>query len=72
MLVLSEEVIEGELLGFGSGNPRSEEKFTTGEYTTYYERSLAVIVCTHKDLLYLIAEYNKGRHSSTEVLVIAQ
>ena len=33
----------GELLGFGSANPRTEERFDSGEYTTYYGRSLAVV-----------------------------
>lgn len=33
----------GELLGFGSANPRTEERFDTGEYTTYYGRALAVV-----------------------------
>ena len=33
----------GELLGFGSANPRTEESFTSGSYTTYYGRALAVV-----------------------------
>ena len=33
----------GELLGFGSATPRTEECFDAGEYTTYYGRALAVI-----------------------------
>ena len=33
----------GELLGFGSANPRTEERFEAGEYTTYYGRALAVV-----------------------------
>ena len=33
----------GELLGFGSANPRTEERFDAGEYTTYYGRAQAVI-----------------------------
>lgn len=63
------KVVGGDLLGFGSGNPRSEEKFTTGEYTTYYGRALAVIRCTQKGFLNVMAEDNKGRKASTEVLV---
>ena len=30
-------------MGFGSANPRTEERFDTGEYTTYYGRALAVV-----------------------------
>ena len=33
----------GELLGFGSASPRTEERFDAGEYTTYYGHALAVI-----------------------------
>ena len=33
----------GELLAFGSANPRTEESFLDGVYRTYYGRSLAVI-----------------------------
>ena len=40
---LSVTVEGGELLGFGSANPRTEERFDAGGYTTYYGRALAVI-----------------------------
>lgn len=33
----------GELLAFGSANPRTEERFHSGSYTTYYGRALAVV-----------------------------
>ena len=36
----------GELLAFGSANPRTEERFDTGSYTTYYGRAMAVIRAT--------------------------
>ena len=36
-------VTGGELLGFGSANPRTEEAFQTGKNTTYYGRSQAII-----------------------------
>lgn len=37
--------IEGaELLGFGSASPRTEERFESGSYTTYYGRSQAVLL----------------------------
>lgn len=36
--------VEGaELLGFGSAQPRTEERFQTGSYTTYYGRSQAIL-----------------------------
>lgn len=33
----------GELLGFGSANPRTEERFDEGTYTTYYGTALAAV-----------------------------
>lgn len=33
----------GELLAFGSANPRTAESFAAGEYTTYYGQALAVV-----------------------------
>ena len=36
-------VENGELLGFGSANPRTEERFTGENYTTYYGHSLAAV-----------------------------
>lgn len=36
-------VTGGVLLGFGSANPRTEESFVSGTYTTYYGRAQAVI-----------------------------
>ncbi len=33
----------GELLGFGSANPRTKERFDDGEYTTYYGRALLIV-----------------------------
>lgn len=41
--MLQVSVNGGRLLGFGSANPRTEESFVTGEYTSYYGRTLAVI-----------------------------
>lgn len=41
--VLNISVEGGELLGFGSANPKTEESFLSGSYKTYYGRALAVI-----------------------------
>ena len=37
------EVENGELLAFGSANPRTIEDLHSGEYTTYYGRAMAII-----------------------------
>ena len=42
-VTLTLNVEGGELLGFGSANPRTEEDFLSGTYTTYYGRALAAI-----------------------------
>ncbi len=38
-------VENGELLGAGSANPRTEETYQSGRFTTYYGRAQAVIRC---------------------------
>jgi hypothetical protein len=43
---LTVSVSGGDLLAFGSANPRTEESFLTGKYTTWYGRSQAVIRLT--------------------------
>ncbi len=40
---LTVTVENGELLGFGSANPRTEETYTSGSFTTYYGRALAIV-----------------------------
>lgn len=40
---VSVTVTGGELLGFGSANPRTEERYTEGSFTTYYGQAMAVI-----------------------------
>ena len=42
-LLLKANVEGGELLGFGSANPRTEERYTDGTFTSYYGRAQAVI-----------------------------
>lgn len=40
---LKADVSGGELLGFGSANPKTTEKYTDGTYTTYFGRAQAVV-----------------------------
>lgn len=37
-------VTGGKLLAYGSANPRTEESFVTGEYTTYYGRGQVIVM----------------------------
>ena len=39
----------GQLLGFGSANPRTEESFVSGVCTTYYGRAMAVVRAGQED-----------------------
>ena len=47
---LTVQVQGAKLLGFGSANPRTEERFETGVYTTYYGRSLAVLLAESSEI----------------------
>lgn len=40
---LTVKVDGGELLGFGSAQPKTEDRFTSGSYTTYFGKSQAII-----------------------------
>ena len=40
---LSVRVENGTLLGFGSADPRTEERYDSGSFTTYYGQALAVV-----------------------------
>lgn len=41
--LLNIKVHGGELLAFGSANPRTEQQYDSGRFTTYYGRALAVV-----------------------------
>ncbi|MDO4647990.1 MAG: glycoside hydrolase family 2 TIM barrel-domain containing protein [Eubacteriales bacterium] len=57
---LSVEVTGGKLLAFGSANPKTEESFLDGSYTSYYGRTLAVVLPTDKELLIRVEGQNLG------------
>ena len=48
---LKVQVEGGELLAFGSANPRLTEDIHSGEYTTYYGRALAIVRATRPGTL---------------------
>ena len=41
----------GELLAFGSANPRTEENYLSGSFTTYYGRAQAVVRAGREDIV---------------------
>lgn len=48
----------GTLLGFGSANPRTEESYVSGEYTTYYGQAQAIVLAEHGKEITFCIEYN--------------
>lgn len=63
---LSVKVSGGDLLGFGSAQPCTEERFNTGSYTTYYGRSQAIIRPTSGTLT--ISVSGSGLPACTKVI----
>ena len=54
------QVEGGELLGFGSANPRTEESFISGSYHTYYGHAQAVIRGGEAGTIRITATDDKG------------
>jgi len=52
---LSVQVEGGELLAFGSANPKTDDDFLSGEYTTYYGRSQAVIRAEDSEVTVIVS-----------------
>jgi len=62
-------VENGELLAFGSANPRTEESFTSGQYTTYYGRALAVVRAGKTGVIRLAVTGDGFEPASAEVKI---
>lgn len=60
----------GDLLAFGSANPRTEEMFGDGSYTTYFGQSMAVVKSTKKGIIRVMAEDVTGRKGACEINVV--
>lgn len=58
----------GTLLGLGSANPRTEERFDEGQYTTYYGRCLAVVRADIPGRMTVTVE-DKGNCETAEIEV---
>ena len=56
----------GELLGFGSANPRTEERFDAGSYTTYYGTAL---ICVRVKENTMITVTDGTQHAQAVILV---
>ncbi|HIT90661.1 MAG TPA: DUF4982 domain-containing protein, partial [Candidatus Merdenecus merdavium] len=62
---LKVDIEGGELLAFGSANPRTEEEYTSGIFTTYYGRALAVAKAKKSEELKITVS-SKGIESKTK------
>lgn len=58
-LTLKVSVEGGALLGFGSANPRTEESYVSGEFTTYYGQAQAIVKAGESGKLALCASYGE-------------
>ncbi|MBD5512602.1 MAG: glycoside hydrolase family 2 protein [Lachnospiraceae bacterium] len=58
----------GTLLGFGSADPRTEERFDTGTYSTYYGKALAAVVMGNCDTKVSVS----GKNGSEEIEIHIQ
>lgn len=63
------EVDNGELLAFGSANPRTEERYHMGQFMTYYGRAMAIVRCTEKGTLTITARDRNGLCSKSQIFV---
>ena len=57
----------GELMAFGSANPRTEERYDSGSFTTYYGRAMAVVRAGHAGKVKITA---KGGETATAEITI--
>lgn len=69
-LCLEAFVTGGELLGFGSANPRTEESYVSGKFTTYYGRTQAVVRCGEADKV--IVNVTDGKHVETKEIPVIE
>lgn len=66
--VLTAAVTGGELLGFGSANPRTEERFETGRYTTYYGLAQAVVRAGEKGTVTISIHGDGVKAATVEII----
>lgn len=65
--MLTVNVTGGELLAFGSANPRTEERFDAGSYTTYYGRALAAVRAGDENVTVSVTD---GKQIATAVIAV--
>lgn len=64
---LKVEVAGGELLAFGSANPRTEESFNSGEYSTYYGRAQVIVRAGNGKTVQIKLTDNEGMEEMIQI-----
>jgi hypothetical protein len=64
---LTISVAGGELLAYGSANPRTEESYLNGEFTTWYGRSQAVIKAGTDEFITIRVSSNEFANKSLKI-----
>lgn len=59
----------GELLAFGSANPRTEESYQNGSFTTYYGQALAIVKAAVPGVIRIQATSGSGLTGAAEISV---
>ncbi|MCD8143517.1 MAG: DUF4982 domain-containing protein [Clostridiales bacterium] len=70
--LLTVDVAGGELLAFGSANPKTEETFLTGKHTTYYGRAQAVVKCACDADMVVVTVTGEGFAATQAVVPVEQ
>ena len=71
-VLLKVNVVGGELLGFGSANPRTEESYVTGQFTSYYGKALAVVRCHKANEILVEVESEDGIRSGKAKITVVE
>lgn len=64
--LLKINVVGGEVLAFGSANPKTEESYLSGEFTTYYGKAQAIIKKSNNGMRVVVS----GDNLETATLII--
>lgn len=66
---LTVSVEGGELLGFGSANPRTEESYVSGTFTSYYGQAQAIVRAGQSGVVKVTVRGEKSGEGTAEVVV---
>lgn len=70
--ILCISVKGGELLGFGSANPRTEERYQSGEFATYYGKAQAIVRAGESGEVEVTVSGKKTGSATVKVVISAE